>query len=111
VIVSNPFGAVTTPTAILLVQSLYAWGGSYLVTNVPANLGRVTAISAGVDHDLALRTDGTVAAWGINPYEVNNVPPGASNVQAIAAGGDHNLVLKSDGTMLSWGTPGNGGVT
>src|SRR5205085_643434 len=67
----------------------------------------VTAIAAGAAHNLALRADGTLVAWGQNIYGQTNVPPGLSNVVAIAAGGWHSLALKSDGTVVAWGA-GNG---
>ena len=52
---------------------------------------------------LAVKTDGTVVAWGNNTYGQCNVPAGQSNVVAVAAGQSHSIALKSDGTMVSWG--------
>ena len=58
----------------------------------------------------ALKTDGTVVAWGGNSYGEATVPAGLSNVVAIAAGGDpanssrYSLALKSDGTVVPWGS-------
>ena len=63
----------------------------------------IVAISAGDLHSLALRSNGTVVAWGQNDYEQSNVPSGLSNVVAIAAGASHNLALKADGTVTAWG--------
>jgi hypothetical protein len=74
--------------------------------DIPANLSNVVAISAGAAHNIALRSDGTVVAWGLNIYGQTNVPVGLSNVVAIAAGGWHNLALKSDGTVVAWGAGG-----
>src|SRR5205823_13312639 len=67
---------------------------------------------------LALKTDGSVLAWGDNefgelgngsgrptsytPTPVAGLGPG-SGVVAIAAGGAHSMALKSDGTVLTWG--------
>ncbi|RYD27828.1 MAG: hypothetical protein EOP86_23980, partial [Verrucomicrobiaceae bacterium] len=59
----------------------------------------VVAIAAGQIHSLALKDDGTVAAWG---YECT-VPAGLCGVVAIAAEGHYSLALKSDGTLVSWG--------
>jgi alpha-tubulin suppressor-like RCC1 family protein len=80
----------------------------------------VLAAAAGAYHSLALCSDGTVAAWGLNAYgqlgdntttnrlvPVRTVP-GRSKVVAIAAGGDHSLALRSDGTMTAWGNNQNG---
>jgi alpha-tubulin suppressor-like RCC1 family protein len=69
-----------------------------------------TAISAGSNHSLALRFDGTVRDWGSNaasmasPVIDSSDPSGVlSGVVAIAAGGSHNLALKSDWTARAWG--------
>ena len=43
------------------------------------------AIAGGGDHSLALRTDGTIRAWGDNSYRQTDVPSGVINVVAIAA--------------------------
>jgi hypothetical protein len=64
----------------------------------------VIAIAAGGDHNLALRSNGTVVAWGgSNDWDQLDVPEGLSGVIAIAAGPRHNLALKSDGTVVAWG--------
>ncbi|HZR21857.1 MAG TPA: hypothetical protein VFE51_31535, partial [Verrucomicrobiae bacterium] len=73
-------------------------------TNVPAGLTNVSAIAGGYFHDLALKTDGTVAAWGQNLEHQCDVPEGLSNVVGIAAGSGHSMALKNDGTVVAWGT-------
>jgi hypothetical protein len=70
---------------------------------VPAGLSSVVAIAAGDSHSLALKSDGTVAAWGRNNAGQIKVPAGLSSVVAIAAGHYHSLALKSDGTVVAWG--------
>ena len=47
---------------------------------------RVPAIAEGRNHSLALKSDGTVVAWGSNGAGQINVPAGLSDVTAIAAG-------------------------
>ncbi|QRK09614.1 hypothetical protein JQX13_05635 [Archangium violaceum] len=80
----------------------------------------VVAVSAGANHALALREDGTVWAWGDNSYGqvagefdwmLQFVPgqvPGLSGVTAVAAGLSHSLALREDGTVWAWGSSSNG---
>jgi alpha-tubulin suppressor-like RCC1 family protein len=78
-----------------------------------ANLSGVTAIAAGTQHSLALRTDGTVWEWGANFFNEPEDPTlfsktpvqvsGLSDVTAIAGGGLHSLALRADGTVWAWG--------
>jgi alpha-tubulin suppressor-like RCC1 family protein len=64
----------------------------------------VVAISAGVNHCLALKSDGTVVAWGgENQFGERTVPAGLTNVMAISAGGNFSLALKKDGNVVVWG--------
>jgi hypothetical protein len=65
---------------------------------VPAGLSGVSAIAAGYGHTVALKSDGTVVAWGWNNYGQTDVPAGLSGVSTIAAGFYHTVALKSDGT-------------
>jgi alpha-tubulin suppressor-like RCC1 family protein len=73
-------------------------------------------------HSLALRSDGTVAAWGSNIYgqvgaassaRAQYIPvtvPGLTGVTQIAAGLHHSLALLSDGTVAGWGLNGVGAL-
>jgi hypothetical protein len=64
----------------------------------------VTAIAAGSGHSVALKSNGTVVAWGENDFGQTTVPIAAqSGVTAIAAGGLHTVVLKN-GAVLAWGS-------
>jgi alpha-tubulin suppressor-like RCC1 family protein len=115
--------------------TLWAWGenaigqlgdGTTIERLTPVQVGmpplsHVTAIAAGQGHNLALKDDGTVWAWGLNlvgqlgdgttierltPVQVG-VPP-LSGVTAVAGGNNHSLALKSDGTVWTWGWNING---
>jgi alpha-tubulin suppressor-like RCC1 family protein len=97
---SNAFGTTSVPWPIE-VTPLASWGSRNIV---PAGLHRAIALAAGSNHSLALKDDGTVAAWGSNYYSQTTVPHGLSGVIAIAAGINHSLALKSDGTVIAWGT-------
>jgi len=77
---------------------LAGWGTGY-ATNVPA--GTFTAVRAGDDHGLAIRSDGTLAGWGYNNYGQTNVPSGTFT--ALAAGRYHSLAIRSNGTLAGWG--------
>ncbi|SFJ59042.1 Regulator of chromosome condensation (RCC1) repeat-containing protein [Paenibacillus sp. UNC496MF] len=124
----------------LVLQSdgtVWAWGSNYErqlglcdPTDGPdrsapvqvCNLSSMVAIASGDIHNLALKSDGTVWAWGDNlwgqlgdgrysssdgwspsdnagPVQVKDL----RSAVAIAAGIDHSLALKSDGTVWAWG--------
>ena len=89
-----------------------AWGdnsyGQNGQTNVPSGLSNVVAIAAGDAYSLALRADGTIAAWGYNGSGQTKVPSGLSNVVAVAAGDAYSLALRADGTVAAWGDNGAG---
>src|SRR6185369_9779314 len=64
-------------------------------------------------HVLALRSDGSLAGWGLN-YGVEvlgsadifygqAIVPLGNNFKAIAGGTFHGLALRTDGTVVAWG--------
>jgi alpha-tubulin suppressor-like RCC1 family protein len=94
-------------------------------TNLPEEIvaTNVTAIAAGYDHSLFLKSDGSLWAMGDNDdgelgdgtYNQATLPEQivATNVTAIAGGSDHSLFLKSDGSLWAmgdneWGQLGDG---
>ncbi|MGW4161463.1 RCC1-like domain-containing protein [Streptomyces sp. NPDC004788] len=127
--------ASVAPAAVL-PGPVVAWGanntgqlgdGSTTDSAVPVRTGhsrRTTGIDGGVNHSVALHSDGTVWTWGLNsdgqlgdgtntgstrPVQV--CAPGRTapctafltDVVAVAAGAFHNLALRSDGSVVAWG--------
>jgi len=76
----------------------------------------VTAIAAGYLSTLALKSDGTVMAFGEPPQliganSLTNVPASVYGVTAIACGEYHDLALRHDGTVVGWGMTTDGQAT
>jgi uncharacterized delta-60 repeat protein len=82
-----------------------SWGqGSRSDLTTPPELTDVVAVSAGNEHALALRANGTVSAWGVEAFGRTIVPAGLDNVVAIAAGQYNSAALTADGRVTSWGS-------
>ena len=77
-------------------------------------------ISAGTNHNLAVRTNGTLWAWGSglsgklgnNGTTASNVPVsvvgGFTDWCQASAGGNHSLAVRQNGTLWAWGTSARG---
>ena len=133
VTMSNLTGITAVATGFYHILALkndgtvWAWGtndygelGNGVLTSsktVPvmvSGLTGVVAIAAGGWHNLAVKSDGTVWAWGTNgfgelgndsgtssslPVQVN----GLSGVVSVAVGDYHSLSLNLDGQVHAWG--------
>src|SRR5581483_1076474 len=121
--------------------TVWAWGandegqlgnGSFRDSAVPVQvtvdgqtpLTGIVAIACGYYHNLALKDDGTVWAWGadwgfqlgndsendtsyaLQVFTAEGTP--LNEVVAIACGDSHNLVIRADGTVWAWGYNDNG---
>lgn len=122
-------------------QTLWSWGandagqvGNGTVTtagvSTPVQVGGSTStwlwVAGGAAHSLAIRTDGTLYAWGAN--DVGQLGNGSMAAQAapvqigtsgdwaqVAAGASHTIGVQKNGTLWSWGSNaegqlGNGGT-
>lgn len=89
---------------------LHAWSGTSDIRFPPVGAD-YTQVSSGQDHSLALRTDGSIVAWGLDNFGmISNAPAGTGFVQ-VAAGYNHAAALRSDGSIVSWGEDLDGQVT
>ena len=80
----------------------------------PADLDDAVAIAASDTSDnyssLALRANGEVVGWGLNPHGEATPPAGLGDVVAIEAGAGFSLALKSDGSVVAWGADDSGAL-
>ena len=92
-----------------------AWGVDDIPLVEPGT--RFKAVAAGGEHNLALKSDGTVVAWGAgrtnNPsddadFGQSIVPPGLSNVVAVSAGGFHSMATQARRRRRGLGRRHNG---
>lgn len=86
------------------------------------------AIAAGGQHSLAIRSDGTMWAWGANDFgqvgsgsnfdsiatpvrlifDIDPKSTANNSLDKVAAGGFHTLAIMTDGTLWAWGLNADG---
>ena len=73
-----------------------------------------TKISAGGEHNLLIKNDGTLWAWGLGVYgqlgiggisdKPNQVRVGSdTDWKTVSAGYNHSVAIKTNGTLWAWG--------
>ena len=79
----------------------------------------VTAVSAGYEYALAIKTDGSLWAWGKN--DNGQLGDGTSTnrnapvkimdgVSSVSAGYGHTMAIKTDGSLWTWGDNSDGAL-
>jgi len=126
--------------AIKTDGTLWAWGmnnygqlglgnsGEGTNRNTPTQVGadlNWSSVSGGMDHTVAIKTDGTLWAWGHNawgqlglghttpepiPTPTQVLPAGlpATGWSFVSAGWRHTIALRTDGTLWAWGLNAEG---
>jgi alpha-tubulin suppressor-like RCC1 family protein len=111
--------------AIKTDGSLWAWGdnSSGELGNGESSSGKkqstpikimddVAQVAAGSSHTLAIKTDGSLWAWGSNSYgELGDgtTSPKTTptkildNISQVSAGSNHSIAISSDNILYSWG--------
>ena len=101
-VANNVLNVAVSADAQLTFGPVAAWGRNLSNESLPPpGLSAVVAVAGSFGASFAVRTDGTIAAWGGGT--VTNIPASASNVVAIAASGTAaDYALCSDGTVIGW---------
>ena len=98
--------------------SSYTYDQAQRLTQVQRSSASGT-LAGGENHSLAVKSDGSVWAWGDNTYgqlgtgtTTSSTTPvqvsGLSGATAVAAGDISSAALKSDGSVRTWGYNGDG---
>ena len=78
-----------------------AWGRNVEgQCTVPTTLGACTDVAAGKTFSLALKSDGSIVAWGSG---ATATPPSASGASRVFASALTAAALKSNGSVVTWG--------
>ena len=86
--------------------AVHGWG-NYVTTGRPVGLADAIAVRAAYNYTFVLRSDHTIALWGVDSNGQLDASAGLSNVVAIAAGYYMGMALEDDGTVQVWGAWGH----
>ena len=126
---------INSTFAIRSGGTLFAWGlnavqqlgigdGTTTIKSSPVQLGSSswTAVSAGASHAMAIRSGGTLFAWGLNnvgqlgigtgdtTFRSSPVQIGSQSWIAISAGFSHSSGIRSDSSLYAWGLGTSGQI-
>ena len=65
--------------------------------------GTFTSVGAGGSHSCGVKTDGTLACWGLNTPD-RQVNPPSGTFTSVSAGNNYSCGIKTDGTLACWGS-------
>lgn len=93
--------------------NVVVWGDTGSLGATPSGLSGSTNVTAGQGYVLAVKSDGTVEAWGAPYFDEGqtSVPAGLSGVVMVSASTRHVLALKDDGTVIGWGRNVDGQIS
>lgn len=116
IIATNSYTLGLTPAGTLYQQGkVDGYGPTGVGFAQISGITGIVQIAGGTSHALALKSDGTVYAWGSNSYgqtaNVTNasIPTKISltGVSSIAISENASFAVKTDGTVYSWGQNSN----
>lgn len=93
-------GGVVVEGANLWFTELWPSGFDVNTLTPPVGLTGVKQVATGITHIAALKTNGTVVAWGYG--DGAKVPAGLTGVTQIDAGSSVTVARKSDGRVVKW---------
>ena len=108
----NSFGEIGDGVAVTVVKNGLIPEDNYRFSPVQI-MEDVAAVSAGHNHTIAIKTDGSLWGWGKN--DACQLGDGAwknrlapikimENIAAVAGGESHTLAIGEDGSLWGWGS-------
>ena len=82
------------------------WAEDETTLKKNANPGTTQTIGGGQNYGAAIRTDGTLAVWGLNVSAVLDAPGGLSDVRTISTSNVAMMALQVNGETAAWGQNG-----